>query len=46
MVTMIETDQGRRHQRRANLAFSGGGAALVLALLAQLIYYLVLSPAA
>lgn len=46
MVTMIETDQVRKRQRRANLVFASGSAALLVALLAQLIYYLVLSPAA
>lgn len=46
MVTMIETDISRRRQKRGNMLFAGGGAALFLALLAQLIYYLVLSPAA
>lgn len=46
MVTMIGTDRVRRRRRRANLAFAAGGAALLLALVAQLIYYLVLSPAA
>jgi polysaccharide chain length determinant protein (PEP-CTERM system associated) len=46
MVTMIETDQRRRRTRRGDLLFAAGGAALVLALVAQLIYYLVLSPAA
>lgn len=46
MVTLIETDRSRRHRRRANLAFASGGVALLLALVAQLIYYLVLSPAA
>lgn len=46
MVTMIETDQVRQRQRRANLIFASGSAALLVALLAQLIYYLVLSPAA
>lgn len=46
MVTMIETDQARRRQRRANLVFTSGSAALLLALIAQLIYYIVLSPAA
>jgi polysaccharide chain length determinant protein (PEP-CTERM system associated) len=46
MVTMIDTDQRRRQIRRGNLMFAAGGSALGLALLAQLIYYLVLSPAA
>jgi len=46
MVTMIDTDQRRRQVRRGNLMFAAGGSALGLALLAQLIYYLVLSPAA
>lgn len=46
MVTMIETDAARRSKRRSNLIFAAGGAGLVLALLAQMIYYLVLSPAA
>ncbi len=46
LVTMIETDFARRSERRSNLLFAGGGAALLLALVAQLIYYLVLSPAA
>jgi polysaccharide chain length determinant protein (PEP-CTERM system associated) len=46
LVTMIETDQARRRQRNANLAYMSGSVALLLALVAQLIYYLVLSPAA
>jgi polysaccharide chain length determinant protein (PEP-CTERM system associated) len=46
MVTMVETDLVRRRERRGNLLFAAGGASLVLALVAQLIYYLVLSPAA
>ncbi len=46
MVTMIETDVARRSKRRSNLIFTAGGAGLVLALLAQMVYYLVLSPAA
>ena len=46
MVTMIETEQRRRQARRGNLMFIAGGVALGLALVAQLIYYLALSPAA
>jgi len=46
MVTLIETDAFRRKARRGNLLFGAGALALGLALLAQLIYYLVLSPAA
>ena len=46
MVSMIETDQARRRQRRAHLLFTSGSVALLLALVAQLIYYIVLSPAA
>lgn len=46
MVSMIETDAARSSKRRSNLIFTAGGAGLVLALLAQMIYYLVLSPAA
>lgn len=46
MVTMIETDQRRRGARRGNLLFIAGAVAMLLALVTQLIYYLVLSPAA
>jgi hypothetical protein len=46
MVTLIETDASRRKARRSNLLFGAGALALGLALIAQLIYYLVLSPAA
>jgi polysaccharide chain length determinant protein (PEP-CTERM system associated) len=46
MVTMIETDLARRSKRRSNLIYAAGSAGLVMALLAQLVYYLVLSPAA
>lgn len=46
LVTLIETDVARRSKRRSHLIFTAGGAGLVLALLAQMIYYLVLSPAA
>ena len=46
MVTMIETEAARRSKRRSNLIFTAGGAGLILALLAQMIYYLILSPAA
>jgi hypothetical protein len=46
MVSMIETEQALRAKRRSNLAFAAGAAALAMALLAQIIYYLVLSPAA
>ncbi len=46
MVTMIETDQSRKRQRRGSLMFAAGSAALLVALLTQLVYYLVLSPAA
>jgi hypothetical protein len=46
MVTMIETEKRRSQVRRGNLLFTAGGASLGLALVAQLIYYLVLSPAA
>jgi polysaccharide chain length determinant protein (PEP-CTERM system associated) len=46
MVTMIETEEARRKQRRSNLIYSAGGAGLVVALLGQMIYYLFLSAAA
>ncbi len=46
MVTMVETEQARLSKRRSNLLFATGGAGLVAVLLAQMIYYLVLSPAA
>jgi len=46
MVTHIETERARRNTRRSALMFWAGSSALVLALLAQLIYYLVLSPVA
>jgi len=46
MVSMVETEQAHRNKRRSNLLFATGGAGLVVALLAQMIYYLVLSPAA
>lgn len=46
MVTKTETDKMRRKQRRNNLLFVTGSSAMLVALLAQLIYYLVLSPAA
>jgi polysaccharide chain length determinant protein (PEP-CTERM system associated) len=46
MVTMIETDVSRSRKRRSNLIFTAGVGGLVLALLAQMVYYLVLSPAA
>lgn len=46
MVSMIETEQARSSRRRSNLIYVAGSAALAMALLAQIIYYLVLSPAA
>ena len=46
MVTMIETDALRSRKRRSNLIFAAASSGLVMALLAQMIYYLVLSPAA
>jgi len=46
LVTMIETEAARRSKRRSNLLFTAGGVGLFLVLLAQMIYYLVLSPAA
>ncbi|MEW5789514.1 MAG: XrtA system polysaccharide chain length determinant [Pseudomonadota bacterium] len=46
MVTLIETEARQRSLRRGNLLFAAGLTGLLLALLAQLIYYLVLSPAA
>lgn len=46
LVTMIETDHARKSLRRANLTFAAGVAALMLGLVSQLIYYVVLSPAA
>jgi polysaccharide chain length determinant protein (PEP-CTERM system associated) len=46
MVTMIETDALRSRKRRSNLVFAAASSGLVMALLAQMIYYLVLSPAA
>ncbi len=46
LITMIETDAARRSKRRSNLLFTAGGVGLFLVLLAQMIYYLVLSPAA
>jgi hypothetical protein len=46
MVSMIETEQARSGRRRSNLMYVAGSASLAMALLAQIIYYLVLSPAA
>jgi hypothetical protein len=46
MVSMIETDAARRSRRRSNLLFTAGGAGLLIALLVQVVYYVVLSPAA
>jgi polysaccharide chain length determinant protein (PEP-CTERM system associated) len=46
MVTMIQTDDGRRKRQRSNLMFAAGGLGLLVVLLGQMIYYLVLSPAA
>lgn len=46
MVTRIETDRERRRSRHANVLFSMGVAGILLVFIAQLIYYLVLSPAA
>jgi len=46
MVTMIQTDDARRKRQRSNLMFAVGGLGLLVALLGQMIYYLVLSPAA
>lgn len=46
MVSLIETDSTRSRRRRSNLSFFAVSSALALALLAQMIYYLVLSPAA
>lgn len=46
MVTMIQTDEARRQRQRSNWTFAAGSFGLLLALLAQMIYYLVLSPAA
>lgn len=46
MVTMIQTDDARRKRQRSNLMFAAGGLGLLVALLGQMIYYLVLSPAA
>lgn len=46
MVSMIETEQALRSKRRSNLTFAAGTMALAMVLLAQIIYYLVLSPAA
>lgn len=46
MITLVETEAARSKRRRSNLTFFATVAALVTALLAQMIYYLVLSPAA
>lgn len=46
LVTLIQTEQRRRRERRGMLLFAAGGLALAIAWLGQLIYYLVLSPAA
>jgi len=46
MVSMIETEEARRTKRRSTLLFTAGSFGLVVALLVQMIYYLVLSPAA
>jgi polysaccharide chain length determinant protein (PEP-CTERM system associated) len=46
MVTMIETDEAIRAVRRSTLTFTAGVLGLVMVLLAQMVYYLVLSPAA
>lgn len=46
MVTRIDTDRERRRARRLNLLFVGAALALLGGYLVQLIYYLVLSPAA
>jgi polysaccharide chain length determinant protein (PEP-CTERM system associated) len=46
MVTMIETDEAIRSARRSTLTFTAGVLGLVMVLLAQMVYYLVLSPAA
>jgi polysaccharide chain length determinant protein (PEP-CTERM system associated) len=46
MVTMIQTDDARRKRQRSNLLFAVVGLGLLLGLLGQMIYYLVLSPAA
>jgi polysaccharide chain length determinant protein (PEP-CTERM system associated) len=46
LVTMVDTELSRRKLRRSNLLFAAGGAGLIIALLAQMVYYLVLSPAA
>lgn len=46
LVTMIETDQVRKRLRRASLLFASGVAGLFVALVSQLIYYLIISPAA
>ncbi len=46
MITLVETEAARSKRRRSNLTFFTAVAALVTALLAQMIYYLVLSPAA
>jgi polysaccharide chain length determinant protein (PEP-CTERM system associated) len=46
MVTMIQTDDARSKRQRSNLMFAAGGLGLLVVLLGQMIYYLVLSPAA
>jgi polysaccharide chain length determinant protein (PEP-CTERM system associated) len=46
MVTMIQTDDARSKRQRSNLMFAAGGLGLIVVLLGQMIYYLVLSPAA
>ncbi len=45
-VTMIQTDQSLRHQRRTNMAFVLGVGVLIVAYLVQLVYYLFISAAA
>jgi polysaccharide chain length determinant protein (PEP-CTERM system associated) len=46
MVGLIETEAARRVKQRSTLLFTAGGFGLVIVLLAQMIYYLALSPAA
>lgn len=46
LVTKIDTEKLRRKQRRNNMLFVGGSMAMVVALMAQLVYYLIFSPAA
>ena len=46
VVSRIETEKLRFEQRRNNLLFAGGSLAMLIALVIQLVYYLIFSPAA